>query len=53
MRKLTLEERIVRLEKSIKNEDAELSRLIGATHNTVHDLIDTISNHENRANSLI
>lgn len=47
-----LEARVARLEKSIKNEDAELSRLIEATHNTVNDLIDTISNHEKQSKFL-
>jgi len=49
--KLTLEERVTRLEKFIK-EDAELSHLIEATHNAVNDLIDMISNHEKQSKFL-
>lgn len=47
-----LKERITRLEKYIKNENAELSRLIEATHNTVNDLIDRTNNPERQSKLL-
>lgn len=47
-----LEARVARLEKFIKNEDAELSHLIEATHNAVNDLIDMITNHERQSKFL-
>lgn len=47
-----LEARVARLEKFITNEDAELSRLIEAIHNTVYDLIDRINNHERQSKLL-
>lgn len=47
-----LEARVARLEKLIKNEDAKLSHLIEAVHNTVNDLIDRISNSEKQSKLL-